>query len=184
MPTKHELDAKFLKEARSFAEDYVESTSPRELLGHMELFQLAFILFVGITFMALFKGLILEPDIGAAIASLAQLLCIVLSLKYSSHLKSGRNILVFLLVMTIMSSVVFFIGPSEEAAIGQYYVFNPYIYGSFYGFTIFLFKLLVERQVEYELYQELHKKAGTIEKGWLAATKEKIVGFIDRLLMP
>lgn len=184
MATKSELDKKFLSEARGFAEDYVEGTSPRELLGHMELFQLAFILFTGVAFIALFKGLFLEPSFAAVISSLAQLLCIVLSLKYSSHIKSGRNILVFLLVMTIMSSVIYFIGPEGSASIEQYLIFNPYIFGPFYAFTIFLFKLLVERQVEYELFIELHRKAGTHKKDWFVSTKEKIVEFIDRLIMP
>lgn len=184
MATKNELDAKFLKEARSFAEDYVEGTSPRELLPHMELYQLAFILFLGVSIIVLFKGLFLSGNSALVIASLAQLLCIVLSLRYSSYMKSGRNILVFLLVLTIMSAALFFIGESGRAAIAPYYVFDHYIFGVFYGFTIFLFKLLVERQVEYDLYLELHKKAGTEKKDSVSQLKKWVVGIIDRILMP
>jgi hypothetical protein len=185
MVTKEELGRKYISEARSFAEDYVEGASPRELLRHMELYQLVFILFLGMTLISLFIALFAGFDIAAMIASLTQLLCIIISLKYSTHGNSSRNILVFLLVVTLMFAMLAFVGNDVWTSLEKYYVFNPYVFVTFYGFTIFFFKLLVERQVEYELYLELLKKSGGMqEKGWFAAAKDGLLNLIDRLLMP
>ncbi|HIH18829.1 TPA: hypothetical protein HA225_02530 [Candidatus Micrarchaeota archaeon] len=185
MAAREELEKKYLTEARGFAGDYVESTSPRELLSHMEIYQLVFLLFLGMTLISLFKALAAGFEIAAAVASLTQLLCLVLSLRYSSHNRSGRNILVFLLVIVLISSVLFFIGDEARGNLEQYFVFNPYLYATFYGFTIFFFKLLVERRVEYELFLELLKKSsGMGKKDGFTVAKEGILSFIDRLLMP
>ena len=51
-----------------------------------------FLLFLGMTLISLFKALAAGFEIAAAVASLTQLLCLVLSLRYSSHNRSGRNI--------------------------------------------------------------------------------------------